>query len=72
MVKSLNVGDKVRYLSAAGEIVGEVSDFFMRMNGRDELIPWVVIRYKRLGKEVTATLAATESYFKIMRFEKIA
>jgi hypothetical protein len=42
------------------------------MNGRDELIPWVVIRYKRLGKEVTATLAATESYFKIMRFEKIA
>ena len=60
--KSVLVGDRVRYESAAGTIRGEVIRIVQGKNGRGEMIDWIHVEYhneKSPTKRSIAVLAET-------------
>jgi hypothetical protein len=73
-MKNLNVGDEVKWVSAAGKLSGKVSKIRLGKNANDVLVPWVVIEteIETLGKKRlhTVCLCGTDSYLKMMKFKK--
>lgn len=43
--KSILIGDRVRYECAAGTIRGEVVDVVPGLNGRNQMIDWIIVEY---------------------------
>ena len=65
-------GNRVFWKSAAGDLTGTIKNFFLARNGKDELIPWMVIKVdKTENVGGTATLCATEDYLKSMGLELV-
>jgi len=67
--KSVLVGDRVRYESAAGTIRGEVSDVVYDKNGCGDVVPWVVVRFIKNNREVTARLP--RNFLEMFKFKVI-
>lgn len=57
--KSVLVGDRVSYESAAGTIRGEVVAIEDRMCGDNILRPWIVVEHTMYNKLVCTSLADT-------------
>jgi len=56
--KTVLIGDRVRYESAAGTIYGEVVDIIDRPCADDVVRPWIVVEYLgKLGNMVRVSLA---------------
>jgi len=67
--KSVLVGDRVRYESAAGTIRGEVSDVVYDKNACGDVVPWVVVRYIKNNREVTTRLPG--NFLEMFKFKVI-
>jgi hypothetical protein len=64
--KTILIGDRVRYESAAGTIRGEVVDVVHDMNAAGNVIPWIVIEHVIDGRPIRTDCfnyeAAAERY----------
>lgn len=67
--KTILLGDRVRYESAAGTIRGEVVDVVDAMNAAGDIIPWIVIEHYQNGRMVRTRLADTS--LEMMKFKVI-
>lgn len=67
--KTILVGDRVRYESAAGTIRGEVTKIVYDKNAAGNIIPWIVVEYYKLGVKCETYLADTS--LAMMKFEVI-
>lgn len=67
--KTVLIGDRVRYESAAGTIRGEVVDIDLAMNAAGDMIPWIVIEYIHNNRACRTRLADTA--LEMMRFQVI-
>lgn len=54
--KTVLVGDRIRYESAAGTIRGEVSDVEYAPNANGDIIPWIIVRYTKFNRDCFARL----------------
>lgn len=54
--KTVLVGDRVRYESAAGTIRGEVHDIVYGENALGDVIPWIIVRYIKNNRECVSKL----------------
>ena len=61
----LEVGTKVRWVSAAGVLEGEIVRIVLDLNAAQQTIPWIDIK----TNVNTVRLCATDSYLKQMRVE---
>jgi len=43
-MNALRVGDRVRWISAAGRLSGVISDISLSKNAANNLVPWIVIK----------------------------
>lgn len=66
-MKSLNIGDQVKWVSAAGTLVGKVYNICLSKNAADQLIPWIDIQTDKQK----VRLCALESNLKMMKVERI-
>lgn len=64
--KTVLVGDRVRYVSAAGTIRGEVVDIVDRKCGDGVVRPWIVVEHTVNNKSVRTSLA--DSALAMMKF----
>ena len=55
--KTVLIGDRVRYESAAGTIYGEVVDVVDRPCADDVVRPWIVVEHNLDGRMVRTSLA---------------
>lgn len=72
--KSILVGDRVRYESAAGTIRGEVVDIDYAKNAAGDIIPWIVIQYDsydRNGRSVKCEARLADTALAMMKFQVI-
>ena len=67
--KTILIGDRVRYESAAGTIRGEVVDIVDAMNAAGDIIPWIVIEHIMHNRPVRTRLADTA--LEMMKFKVI-
>lgn len=67
--KTILIGDRVRYESAAGTIRGEVVDIVDDMNAAGDIIPWIVIEHYMMGQVIRSRLADTA--LAMMKFKVI-
>ena len=68
--KTVLIGDRVRWTSAAGTLRGEVINIFPSKNANDDLIMWIMIEYiGPRGIPCHATLADTA--LEMMQFKVI-
>jgi hypothetical protein len=63
-MKHLRIGNHVSWHCAAGHLTGKITDIFLKLNGREDLVPWIIID----GRDV---LCATESNLIMMKVQKI-
>ena len=69
MIKNVKSGDRIKYMSAAGKIYGEVVGISLARNALDELIPWLTIAYHVGNDQRLTHLAGTEDNLTMMQFE---
>ena len=62
---NINVGDKIKWLSKAGELIGEVTKIKLAPNAADKTIPWMLVD---LG-DYRVMLPGTDDYFAMMKLE---
>jgi hypothetical protein len=67
--KTILIGDRVRYESAAGTIRGEVVDIVHDINAAGNVIPWIVIEHVIDGRPIRTRLADTA--LAMMKFKVI-
>lgn len=67
--KTILIGDRVRYESAAGTIRGEVVAIEDRLCGDNVLRPWIVVEHTMYNKPVRTSLADTS--LAMMKFKVI-
>lgn len=65
--KTILVGDRVRYESAAGTIRGEVVSIDYALNAARNVIPWITVEYQRGEEKMRARLADTA--LEMMKFK---
>jgi len=65
---ALKVGDRVRWIAAAGRLSGVVYDIRLAKNAANNLIPWVMIKS---DWDVKTTLCGTVNALAMMKVEKI-
>lgn len=63
-MKSVQIGDRVRWESAAGVIRGEIVDIRLGLNAKEELVPWLTIQ---TGSN-RVQICGHDSYLKSMKF----
>lgn len=72
MLYSFEIGDRVRWESAAGTIRGQIKSMRLARNAATELVAWLTIGYTINGREKTTSLCAVESNLKMLKFTKEA
>ena len=72
-ISSLEKGDKVKWQSAAGTLIGTISEIYLAHNGNEILIPWILIELKKVGDTVPhyVQLCGTHEYLKMLYMEKV-
>jgi aromatic ring-cleaving dioxygenase len=64
---SLSIGDKVKWVSAAGKLTGTVYNIAFSKNAAHDLVPWIMIKSDKGNK---VTLCGTVNNMKMMKLEK--
>jgi hypothetical protein len=67
----VKIGDRVRWISAAGTIRGEVVGMRLGLTAANTLAPWVMIEHIQNNRAVKVELCGTESNLKMMQFRVI-
>jgi hypothetical protein len=67
----VKIGDRVRWISAAGTIRGEVVGMRLGLTAANTLVPWVMIEHIQNNRAVKVELCGTESNLKMMQFRVI-
>jgi hypothetical protein len=65
----LEIGDKIKWVSAAGKIDGKIDKIVLGLNAAGKLIPWLDITLT--GRAQTVRLCATDDYLKQLKVEKL-
>ena len=64
----LKIGSRISWVSAAGELSGEIYNIVLDLNAADHTVPWIDIKIQdRTGLR----MCATDEYLKQMRVELI-
>ena len=66
------IGDMVKWVSAAGTLVGKVENIVLDLNGAGETIPWMIITPTRDGYISRLKLCASRGYLKQLKVEVLA
>jgi len=71
-MNSLQIGDSVSWMSAAGYKEGKIKNVVLSKNANDKLIPWIDIEF-RVAKDVlrSVRLCATERHMEMMQVIKL-
>ena len=60
---TLEIGNKIQWTSAEGVLIGIIKRIYISMNGKDIMVPWMVIE----NNNRTVTLCASDQNLKMMR-----
>jgi len=63
----LKIGDKISWVSAAGNLTGTIYNIVLDLNAAQKTIPWIDIKIQDRLNGVR--LCATDSYLKMMRVQ---
>lgn len=61
---SINVGSVLTWSSAAGQLLGSVTNIRLELNAAETLVPWVTV--KRWDTESLITICGTDSNLKML------
>lgn len=64
----IEVGNKIRYVSAAGTLTGVIKNIVLDLNAAGQTIPWVDIMFPNRN---SVRMCASDSYLKMMKVEVI-
>ena len=67
-MNNLSVNDKIKWKSGAGEHSGIIKEISLYLNGKRELIPFLVIN---IDNGSSVRMCGVDGYLKMMRVEKI-
>lgn len=65
----LEIGNRINWVSRAGELDGEIVNIVLNLNAAGEVIPWIDIA--SAGRSITR-LCATDSYLKQMKVQYVS
>ena len=60
---NLEIGDKIQWTSAEGVLIGIIKRIYISMNGKNQMVPWMVIE----NNNRTVTLCASDQNLKMMK-----
>ena len=60
----LKVGSRISWVSAAGELSGEIYNIVLDLNGADQTIPWIDIK---IADRTGLRMCATDEYLRQMQ-----
>lgn len=66
-MENLNIGDQVKWVSAAGTLNGKIYNICLSKNAANQLVPWIDIQIDKQK----IRLCALESNLKMMKVEKV-
>lgn len=74
---SLNVGDSVSWVSAAGHLQGKIVQIIISSNAAHQLVPWItiertIVRPNGEAMPVRTRLCATDGSLKMMRVTRLS
>jgi hypothetical protein len=61
----LEIGNKIRWVSAAGDLDGEIVNIVLSLNAAGKVVPWIDIR--PTGRAQIVRLCGTDDYLKQMK-----
>ena len=68
-VGGVQIGDRVRWTSSAGDLRGEIVNMCLALNSAGTLVPWIDIKYTNFrGLVKTVRLCGSDSALKALRF----
>lgn len=77
-MNSLQIGDTISWVSAAGYKEGKIKNIVLSKNANDKLVPWIDVEYRVakatcFSEEIfgTVRLNATERNMEMLKFTKI-
>jgi len=62
----LEIGNRITWVSAAGRLVGEITNVVLDLNAAGDTVPWIDIRSQSGGR---TRLCATNSNLRIMQVQ---
>ena len=68
----INIGDSIKWVSAAGVLTGTVKNIKLDLNAAGETIPWMIIQdiVGENGRQRSGVcMPGTDSYFSMMKLE---
>jgi hypothetical protein len=63
----LEIGSKISWVSAAGNLKGTVDNIVLDLNAANETVPWIII--KQEGAKSNVCLCGTDSNLKMMKVQ---
>jgi len=67
-VGGVQIGDRVRYTSAAGDIRGEIVNMRLGLSAAGTLVPWITIQYMNMYSYKQIEICGSEDSLKMMKF----
>ena len=67
-VGGVQIGDRVRWTSNAGDIRGEIVSMRLGLNAAGTLVPWIMLQYLDMYAYKTVELCGTDDNLKMMKF----
>ena len=67
----VKIGDRVRWVSAAGYNRGEVVDIRLGLNAADSIVPWITIQYMYMYSYKSVEVCGTNENLEMMQFNVI-
>lgn len=64
----LKIGSRITWVSAAGELSGEIYNIVLDLNAAERTVPWIDIK---IADRTGLRMCATDEYLKQMRVELI-
>ena len=59
----LRIGDTISWVSAAGTLVGKISNVFLALSAADKMTPWITVS--------GVTFCASDAYLKMLKVTKV-
>ena len=59
----LRIGDTISWVSAAGDLVGKISNVYIALSAADKMTPWITVS--------GVTFCASDAYLKMLKVTKV-
>ena len=66
--QGVQIGDRVRWISGAGNIRAEVVGMRLGLNAAGTIVPWIMLQYIDMYNYKHVELCGTEDNLKMMKF----